>query len=187
LNVLALTTGDFRGRRRAFAACYHNNTLEMWEITTDQEFDLGMNGRANILCSVTTRNFDFEDPTMLKKLLRCDLWFDMISGGPTSALDIQLFYRPDSSPQYIEWASWQKCFTTEYTEGVDPIELITPFAKGYAPQLRAPTPPQTANEITGIPDNLGYDFGVKVRWTGQGRLTRLMVHALDVVETVSGG
>jgi hypothetical protein len=66
----------------------------------------------------------------------------------------------------------------------NPIDLITPFAKGYAPQLRAPTPANTANEVTGVPDNLGYDFGIKIKWTGQGRLTRLMLHALKLVEKV---
>jgi hypothetical protein len=187
LEALSLVSGDFIGQRRAFAACFHNSVFEVWEITEDQEFDLGANGKTNILCSVTTRNFDFKDPMELKKLTRADLWFDSISGGPTAALDITLYYRPDSSPQYIEWATWQKCFTTSYTEGVDVIDLITPFAKGYAPQLRTPTPPQTENPVTGVPDNLGYDFGMKCKWVGQGRLTRLMAHAIQVVEKVSGG
>ena len=187
LEALSLASGEFCGKRRAFAACYHNSAFEVWEITEDQEFDLGANGKTNILCSVTTRNFDFKNPMELKKLTRADLWFDSISGGPTSALDITLYYRSDSSPQYIEWGTWQKCFTTSYTVGVDTIDLTTPFAKGYAPQLRTPMPPQTANTVTGVPDSLGYDFGMKCKWVGQGRLTRLMAHAIQVVEKVSGG
>lgn len=187
IDALSLASGNFDGVRRAFAFCYHNGNHEVWEISKDAEADTGANGKSNIVCSVTTKNFDLDDSLMLKKLLRCDLWFDSISGGPTSALDITLYYRPDSSPKYIEWATWQKCFTTQYTAGVDPIDLTTPFAKGYAPQLRSPTPPQTANAITGVPDNLGYDFGFKIKWVGHGRLARLMVHALEAVENVGGG
>lgn len=187
IDALSLVSGNFYGTRRAFAFCYHNSNHEIWEISKDAEADTGANGKSNIVCSVTTKNFDMEDPLMLKKLLRCDLWFDSISGGPTSALDITLYYRPDSSPKYIEWATWQKCFTTQYTAGVAAIDLTTPFAKGYAPQLRSPTPPQTANAITGVPDNLGYDFGFKVKWVGHGRLARLMVHTLEAVEGVGGG
>lgn len=188
LKSMALLSGDFRGRRRAFAMCFHNGTNEIWEITRDLEFDQpASSSRSNIVCSVTTGNFDFEDATELKKLIRADLWFDMISGGPVSALDVVLYYRPDSSPQYIQWQNWTRCFETEYTDGVDPLELITPYAKGYAPQLRAPTPANTSNQFTGIPDNLGYDFGIKIKWTGQGRLTRLMLHALKLVEKIGGG
>ena len=187
IDALSLASGNFDGVRRAFAICYHNGKHELWEITKDAEADTGVNGKSNIVCSVTTKNFDMDDPLMLKKLLRCDLWFDSISGGPTSALDITLYYRPDSSPKYIEWATWQRCFTTQYTAGVAAIDLTTPFAKGYAPQLRSPTPPQTANAITGVPDNLGYDFGFKIKWVGHGRLARLMVHALEAVENVGGG
>ena len=184
LKTLALVAGEFRGRRRAFAACLHNSNNEFWEITTDLEHDQPVaGGRSNIVCSVTTGNFDFEDATELKKLIRADLWFDMISGGPFSALDVVLYYRPDSSPEYIQWSNWTRCFQTNYPVA-NPIDLITPFAKGYAPQLRAPTPANTANEVTGVPDNLGYDFGIKIKWTGQGRLTRLMLHALKLVEKV---
>lgn len=187
INALSLASGNFDGSRRAFACCYHNDRLEIWEITKTSEYDLSSNGQSNIVCSITTRNYDFDDALMLKKLLRCDLWFDAISGGPVAALDIELFYRPDSSPKYIPWTTWQKCFTTQYTNPTAALELITPLAKGYAPQLRSPTPPQTANAITGWPDNLGYDFGVKVKWTGQGRLSRMMLHVLETVESVGGG
>lgn len=187
LKTLALVSGEFRGRRKAFAMCFHNNVNEIWEISTDWEYDQPASGKSNIVCSVTTKNFNFNSPSELKKLIRADLWFDMISGGPTSALDVVLYYRPDSSPEYIQWSNWTKCFTTEYTDGIDTLDLITPLAKGYAPQLRAPTPANTSNEITGVPDNLGYDFGIKIKWTGQGRLTRFMLHALRLVEKVSGG
>jgi hypothetical protein len=188
LKALSLVSGEFTGRRRAFAMCFHNNVNEIWEISKDNEFDKpSSSARSNIVCSVTTPNFNFKSASELKKLIRADLWFDMISGGPTSALDVVLFYRPDSSPEYVQWATWTRCFTTEYTNGIAPIDLVTPYAKGYAPQLRAPTPSNTANEITGIPDNLGYDFGLKIKWTGQGRLNRLLVHALKVVEKVGGG
>jgi hypothetical protein len=187
IDALSLISGTFNGVRRAFAMCYHNTDHELWEVSKDGETDIGKNGKSNIVCSITTKNWDFEDSMMLKRLLRCDLWFDSISGGPTSALDISLYYRPDSSPKYIPWTTWQKCFTTQYTAGVAPIDLTTPFAKGYAPQLRSPTPPQTANDITGVPDALGYDFGIKVKWVGHGRLTRLMLHVLEAVENVGGG
>lgn len=187
INVLSLATGNFDGIRRAFAACYHNNRVEMWEVTKNAEYDQSVSGQSNIVCSVTTKNYDFDDPAMLKKLLRCDLWFDSISGGPKAALDIELFYRPDSSPKYVPWATWQKCFTTDYTNPTLALELMTPYAKGYAPQLRSPTPPQTANAITGWPDNIGYDFGVKIKWTGHGRLSRLMIHVLETVENAGGG
>lgn len=187
IDALSLISGTFNGVRRAFAMCYHNSDHELWEISKEGEADIGKNGKSNIVCSITTKNWDFTDPMMLKRLLRCDLWFDSISGGPTSALDISLYYRPDSSPKYIPWTTWQKCFTTQYTAGVAPIDLTTPFAKGYAPQLRSPTPPQTANDITGVPDALGYDFGIKVKWVGHGRLTRLMLHVLEAIENVGGG
>jgi hypothetical protein len=68
----------------------------------------------------------------------------------------------------------------------DPPQLSN-YSRGYAPQVRFPTPPRTANLATDVPAYLGHDFTLRVNWAGHARLGRLMLHGQRVVEAVNGG
>jgi hypothetical protein len=68
----------------------------------------------------------------------------------------------------------------------DPPQLLN-YSRGYAPQVRFPTPPRTANLATDVPAYLGHDFTLRVEWAGHARLGRLMLHGQKVVEAVNGG
>ena len=369
LRIYKLVQGTFDGKPRCFAVCLHEDETgrrnEIWEITQDDEFDTPVEGPRVINASVVTRAMDFRDNMSLKKLLRCDLWFDDIGGGPDNVFSCNLSYRPDDYPNFTTWQAFQRNFVTQftlqdknllfYTEAIenavwtktgatvtqdqianpnnqlidadklvedtansahsatdtsptlvsgaaytfsiyakadernrlylrmtsgsaygaakeawfhlsgvsgsssnasagttatitaldngwyrcsitaatngsgttdcvigiatsagastytgdggsglyvwgaqleqanvasaydpDPPQLLN-YERGYAPQVRFPTPPRTANIATDVPAYLGHDFTLRVEWAGRARLGRLMLHGQRITEAVNGG
>jgi hypothetical protein len=189
LRIYKLVQGMFDGNPRCFAICLHDDETgrrnEIWEITRDDEYDTPIEGARVINSSIVTKAYSFEDNMSLKKLLRCDLWFDDIGGGPDNIFTCSLAYRPDDYPNFTAWQTFERNFVTQFlTQNDDPLPN---YERGYAPQVRFPTPPRTANLATDVPAYLGHDFTLRVEWAGHARLGRLMLHGQKVVEAVNGG
>ncbi len=189
LRIYKLLQGTFDGDPRCFAVCLHEDETgrrnEIWEMTRNDEYDTPIEGARVINSSIVTKAYDFENNMSLKKLLRCDLWFDDIGGGPDNIFTCSLAYRPDDYPNFTAWQTFERNFVTQFlTQNDDPLPN---YERGYAPQVRFPTPPRTANLATDVPAYLGHDFTLRVEWAGHARLGRLMLHGQKVVEAVNGG
>jgi hypothetical protein len=197
LRVVKLVQGTFDEDPRCFAVCFHEDLtgrrVELWEITRNDEFDTPVEGRRRIECGIVTRAFDFRDAMGLKKLIRCDLWFDDLGGGLDNPFECELAYRPDDYPNFTTWQTFSRAFETEFdiTYDAPPNDTAPaePFntERGYAPQVRFPVPPLTANIATSVPAYLGHDFTLRINWTGRGHLGRLMLHGNRLTENVGGG
>lgn len=197
LRIIKLVQGTFDGEPRCFAVCFHEDEtarrVEIWEITKNDEYDTPQEGKRRIEAGIVTRAFNFQDNMSLKKLVRCDLWFDDLGGGLEYPFTCELAYRPDDYPNFTTWQSFERAFETEYNMTYDappndtaPIEPYN-YERGYAPQVRFPAPPLTANIATNVPAYLGHDFTLRVNWTGRARLGRLMLHGYRLVEATGGG
>ena len=194
LNVLKILSGKDNGKQRAFLIAYNPTSVSgstagytLWEVIENAESDLGAQGNVPISSTIITRSFNFNKVMDMKKLLRLDLWFDSIEGGPNRSLTLSAEYRPDDFPTWISWATDTKTFNTEtttYTSSSTPYPYLY---DGYAPQLRLPTPAVSSNSMSAKPAYLGYDFNFRIKWTGHARCGRLLIHALQVVEPVGGG
>lgn len=118
LRVLNLAQGLFGGDPRCFALCLHEDGTgrkhEIWEVTKEDEYDTPIEGPRLINSGIVTRAFDFRDAMSLKKLLRCDLWFDEIGGGPENIFTCELAYRPDDYPNFTTWQTFTRGFVTEF-------------------------------------------------------------------------
>ena len=197
IRIVKLVQGAFDGDPRCFAVCFHEDAtgrrVELWEITRNDEYDTPIEGKRRIKAGIVTKAFNFNDAMGLKKLIRCDLWFDDLGGGLDYPFECELAYRPDDYPNFTTWENFERAFETEYNityaappNDSAPIEPYN-FERGYAPQVRFPAPPLTANIATSVPAYLGHDFTLRVNWTGRAHLGRLMLHGQRLVENVGGG
>jgi hypothetical protein len=178
LNVYKLLSGVFEGQPRAFALCYGGNGTELWEITKNGINDEAFNGPKRIRSLILTKAYDFKKPFSEKKAIHCDLWFSDIGGNPQNKFKSQLHYRPDSNPNWNLWSEWDLCFSD-----TQPAAL-----RGYAPRLRAEVPAGSEiNSFTNKSLPRGYDFKLRVEWEGRGRLEKLLIHSLELVEGVGVG
>ncbi len=193
IRILKLVQGTFDGDPRCFAVCFHEDDtgrrIELWEITKNDEYDTPVEGKRRITAGIVTKAFNFRDEMSLKKLIRCDLWFDDLGGGSDYPFECELAYRPDDYPNFTTWENFEREFETEF---YIPSYVTTPaepfnIERGYAPQVRFPTPPLTANIATNVPAYLGHDFTLRINWTGRAHLGRLMLHGQRLTEAVNGG
>jgi hypothetical protein len=193
IRILKLVQGTFDGDPRCFAVCFHEDDtgrrIELWEITKNDEYDTPVEGKRRITAGIVTKAFNFRDEMSLKKLIRCDLWFDDLGGGSDYPFECELAYRPDDYPNFTTWENFEREFETDF---YIPSYVTTPaepfnIERGYAPQVRFPTPPLTANIATNVPAYLGHDFTLRINWTGRAHLGRLMLHGQRLTEAVNGG
>jgi hypothetical protein len=191
LPVLQLLSGNFDSVQRAFAFAFpkfnsaSGGQIQLWELTRDEEHDTGTSEQ-RIVASVVPKAFQFEELMTLKKLLRCDVWFDDLGGGPDHDFEAQVWYRPDNAPDWIPWFSFTRCFHTETALASDLTGSLPYLARGYAPQQRSPSPPLDPNPATSVPAYLGYEFVLKIEWKGRARLSRILLHSLKQTEAVGG-
>ena len=153
LRVVKLVHGLFEGNPRCFAFCLHENSgvrsHEIWEISLESEYDIQATaGPRMVNSAIVTRAYDFQDPVGLKKLIRCDLWFDNIGGGPDEKFSCELAYRPDDYPNFSRWDAFERVVKTEfllesknllsYTEKIDNAEWVKTGASVVADAIEAP-------------------------------------------------
>jgi hypothetical protein len=119
LRVLRLVQGALDGDPRCFAVCLHQDDtgrrIEIWEVTKNDEYDTSASrGQRRILGGIVTKAFDMGDSRALKKLIRCDLWFNDLGGGDDFPFECELAYRPDDYSNFITWQRFERRFETDF-------------------------------------------------------------------------
>jgi hypothetical protein len=175
LRILKLISAVFGGVERAFAVCDDSvEGVSLWEITKEGLFDEGVTTKTPIRSLILTRGFNFEKPYSEKKLVHCDLWFSGVGGYGTAGTRFRpiIHYRQDNNPNWVGWGDWNLCFSEGSADAVF----------GYA-QLRTPSISGSGvNEFTGKSSPRGFDFKLRVEWSGHGKLEKLLLHSLELVE-----
>ncbi len=118
LRIVKLVQGTFDGDPRCYAVCLHEDDsgrrIELWQITKDEEYDTPIEGPRRIDAGIVTKAFNLGDQMSLKKLIRCDLWFDDLGGGNDFPFECELAYRPDDYPNFTTWQRFERRFATDF-------------------------------------------------------------------------
>lgn len=140
LRVLQILKGKFYGGERCFMFTLNSSTnaIELWELSTDEQFD---NGSTRIQWAFETREFDLGREYERKRLEGADIYMERL----IDTVDFSLSFRPDSWPGWVAWKTWQECAT--FTQCLDTLNGTCPtlgnYQTQYRPRVRITQPPDT--------------------------------------------
>ena len=177
LNVTHLFTGQFSGRPRAFAISHNpDGSNALWEIMADQDTHLGdetsrCESGGNTLEPNPTQAFveygrrAYGDPKRRKRLERLDVYLSELSGDVT----MQAWWRADNRQKWTQWDEVEVC-----AQVTDPA-TTTPHAwqnllPQQRPQVKSFTVPAGTDAITSFALQTGFEFQVRLSWTGEVKL-----------------
>lgn len=177
MNILELYSGDFGGRPRAFAAMIsdEDQSINVWELTTDQRFQ---NGDNRVTWAVEFPAFTWSSSgyeIKLKQLNGGELWIDKVAG----TIDMDVYFRPDAEPCWSHWFHTEFCVARcEDVEEVLTAYPCAPFREGYKIPLVFPEPRAVCNDLHSRPNTVGYQFQLKVVIKGWCRIRGLILYAI---------
>ena len=185
LNFLDMDVQPFAGADRAFALVSGavDGSIWLYEILADEPngptTDSANGSNNRITTVVETPAYVWEKQFLLKRLEGGELFLD----GMTGKVDIQVDYRPDSSPCWYYW--FQKSYeisqntVQSVAEPVGyPAPPIVPPCDGYKFPMVLPKPPmpKTAS-MTHRTVDIGYQFQVRITIVGSCRVRGWLFYA----------
>lgn len=176
-NFLKLAAGNVADKYRAFFFNVNSDgENEMWEISKQGEkaFD---NGDRKIMSALETKAVAFGSPFMEKRLRGLELWYDKLSGD----IDWTAKWRPDQYPCWFTWRTWNDCqkyrSCSEDTEGAcNPFQI---YNVGYRTRKAMGEPPGNCATSDNMRAEIGYEFQIRLEWTGMARLRKYLAVAVD--------
>lgn len=179
LPILRVLRGTFGGRERAFAFIYSDvGTIELWELTAQEQFDTNRSGESRITWAFETPAFTWQRPFKLKELDTLELWVDEIRGE----VEFIVEFRPDQHPCYEFYWAWKVCAPRNNcdlpgaTSDCYPTQQYQP---GYEATMILPKAPSMCEKRMARPMDIGYSFQFRVTVKGSCRIRGLMVHAWE--------
>lgn len=171
IPIFQMSTADFGGRERAFAAVRaEDGSLELLELGTAEKFDYALEPSEEtrrVVWQVETPAWTWADTIgerELKKLVSLELWIDRLTG--TAEFTVE--YRPDGATCWIPWIQFQECNPKNTAEiaGVPPNYPV-PTGECYRATLVLPKPPENCSPCgVGRPAYIGYQQQVRITIRG---------------------
>lgn len=183
LKILQVVGGTFKGVERCFIfALDAGNNITLWEMTKDQVNDNPLTGDLReIDCSFETGAYGFPDASYdLKRLVKGWLWV----AGMNGTIDILAYFKEAEDQCWHAWHSWSICATTETcgtTRCLTPQNLQMQYRKPFL----LPTPPGDLDSSTGVPNNVGHSFQLRLEWSGTARFSKFLMGCEQEQENVT--
>lgn len=177
LRSVGMSTGEYDGVERAFVhALSSTNKNELWELHAVPGMDDGINRVASI---IELRSFICADPIHLREAYALELWVDKVLG----TVNFTIEYRPDSYPCWYPWGTEEICVTEDNCdeEGCTPLAVKN---AGYKTRICFGQPPDAVESLDDKPARNAFEHQVRVSWTGQCRIRKVLFKARPVQEEV---
>lgn len=195
LNFSQLVTGNYKGTDRCFFFGFddeENNVL--FEIDTNSRFDFdGNQTPVRIESYFDTRSYACEfglgapgsDPYQVKRLQMAELFTDEMAGE----VDYSVKYRPDQSKDWYDWHDWDEFVPYRDCDA----DYLTPtcrdiscYKEGYRARMRLPVPAGECVDGQDKTSIYGYEFQVRLMFTGWSRINKFRLQAVEQEETAAG-
>lgn len=188
LPITHLVTGRFAGRQRAFAIAHHpSGTNSLWEIMPgmagqrdDESLRCSASGPIQVLQPIQsyleTGRRNFGDPRVRKRLERTDLYLSGIEGPVT----MKVWWRRDNTPKWYFWDQFSVEARMTRPAGVTSRLNMYPQQRA---QVKTLTIPSDTFAADGTALQTGFEFQLRVSWTGKCTLYKTVLFASPLPET----
>lgn len=188
INFTHLFQGQFINKSRAFAiAADDNGANSLWEIMPDGSGDLtdeyetctdgsGVVDPLPIQCVVEHARRSFGNPAIRKRLERCDVYLWDLEGD----LDLSVYWRSDNNQKWLRWEETpiEVCATTSDPEVPgETVHVWKNLLPQQRPQIKTFTIPSEIDEITRYSLMTGFEFQIRLVWTGKTKIYKTVVHS----------
>lgn len=181
LNFVKLMGGQFNGKNRAFAMTTDDGgNNQLWEFDSGDRadlYDVCTDGTADVLenpisCFIEYPLRDFGQSKSRKRLARCDVWLSSVNGE----VDLKVYWRSDNSVKWLLWDEATTCAKTSDSATTTPHVWKNLIAQ-ERPQFKTFTIPDDVNDVVKYAAQVGFEFQIRLAWTGRARIHRVMLHA----------
>lgn len=176
LQPYGLVVGAIEGYERCFAFCRNRDGRNsLWEITKEYGHDDGGESGTPIAAFMESRSFTFGSPVRWKQLQSSELWIDQLDGS----VSFDLRYRPDQLPCWFSWWTGTECATMSDCETLDEFGCLIPttFRSQYRSRINIGSPEDDCNDIDDTNSRFGYEFQIRLAWTGNCRIRTFVLYA----------
>lgn len=181
LAITKIVVGEYNDTERCFLfALDSSNNNKLWELSYDEAFD--KDGTVRIQSSIESAAYFWENPRHRHKLDGFELFVDQLEG----TVNFDFKYRPDQSPVWYDYKSLSVCATIRDCSPTDGCHVPRHLKRQYRSRLWAGTPPSICETGQKKPSKEGYNFSIRVAWTGKARLKMGFLHQLPIQEPAYG-
>lgn len=180
LDICQLIKASDNGVERGFIMAFEGDEFQIWEIgkktgsdTRDVDGTITPNA---IEAWIDTKSYSFGDSFQKKQLYMMEIYLENVMED----CELRVKFRPDQFPNWTDWQTEPICVKVAQCSPPFPetaCEVWTPNNPGYAARLRLPQPSGPCNEFTQTPINNGFEFQIRIEWTGSLTIGRIRVHA----------
>lgn len=181
LKPYGFCQGNFNGEQRCFMFCYFPDTQtnELWEITTEYGDD---NDETPIQASIESKSFQFQSTYVSKQITMAEVFVDEVVGS----VAFSLAFKPNQYPCWSPWKDWTICAAKPDCADQGKVNGICrqPILQAlqYRPRMEIGPPPNTCDPVLKQNLSRGYEFQVKLSWTGQARIRACSIFANKQLE-----
>jgi hypothetical protein len=180
LRILKLVTGIVNNTPRCFLYVLNDNSqIELWELSTADKFDNGVN---RINWEFQTPSYNCGDTDRFKKLKTARLLVD----GLVGTLDLTISYRPDSQACWFPWYTVPTLCAKSADCGpaapCPPSNPPTTFQDQQRYPIRLPEPPDDFDGISNRKAATGFEHQLRVVGSGSAQIVQLRIYCLDESE-----
>lgn len=188
INFTHLFQGQFINKSRAFAiAADDNGANSLWEImgdgpgqTTD-EYSICTDGSGvaeplPIQCVVEHGRRSFGNPAIRKRLERCDVYLFDMEGD----VALSVYWRSDNNQKWLRWddVPVEVCSNTGDPEVPgETVHVWKNLLPQQRPQIKTFTIPSEIDEITRYSLMTGFEFQIRLVWTGKTKIYKTVLHS----------
>lgn len=183
LRFLRLVKCEIDGAERLFAFVLNDaDEIELWEITKDFKFDEPGDCHRRIKWFLESRAMSSGSPWQYKQLEASEMW---LTKG-TGLVAMNLEYRPDRFPCWVEWRTGEVCSKFEWCPGDDLAECktIQQYKEAYYPQLEFGPPGDICEIGANKPARTAYDYQVRLTFDGYCAIEQFRLYSSKAQKTL---